>query len=159
MREQLTDWVKDPAGRNLLLLGPVGTGKTHAAVAAARPLHFNHSRFVTFWPVVELLDQLRPGGTEGALEAAMKAPVLILDDLGAEKPTEWTSERLYAVVNRRWMQELPTIATSNLPGSRKSAPKDYEGPTLDEALGPRMFSRLVGSGAVIVRLSGPDRRR
>lgn len=158
-RAQLTDWVRDPAGRNLLFLGPVGTGKTHAAVAAARVRYFSHNESPRFWPVVELLDALRPGGPEDAMEAAMLARLLILDDLGAEKPTEWTAERLYAVINRRWMNEYVTIATSNLPATRKSAPKDHEGATLDEVLGPRMFSRLVGSGAVIVRLSGPDRRR
>lgn len=158
-RQLLRDWTENHEGRNLLLLGPVGTGKTHAAVAAARVLYFGKKEVVAFWPVVELLDGLRPEGREGALQEAMTAPVLILDDLGAEKPTEWTAERLYAVVNRRWLEQRPTIATSNLPATRKTAPKDHEGPTLDEALGPRMFSRLVGSGAVIVRLSGPDRRR
>jgi DNA replication protein DnaC len=158
-RAQLTDWVKDPAGRNLLFLGPVGTGKTHAAVAAARVRYFSNNERPRFWPVVELLDALRPGGSEDAMEEAMHARLLILDDLGAEKPTEWTAERMYAVINRRWMNENVTIATSNLPATRKSAPNDYTDATLDEVLGPRMFSRLVGSGAVIIRLSGPDRRR
>ncbi len=158
-RAQLTDWTKNPAGRNLLFLGPVGTGKTHAAVAAVRCRFFGHNEHVRFWPVVELLDALRPGGPEDAMDEAMSARLLVLDDLGAEKPTEWTAERLYAIVNRRWMNEFVTVATSNLPVTRKTAPKDYEGEVLDEVLGARMFSRLVGSGAVIVRLSGPDRRR
>jgi DNA replication protein DnaC len=111
-----------------------------------------------FWPVVELLDALRPGGDPETLAQAVTVDVLILDDLGTEKPTEWTFERLYAVVNRRWLEELPTVGTSNLPASRKSAPDGYDGPTLDEVLGPRMFSRLVG-GSVPIRMSGPDRRR
>lgn len=161
-RAQLTDWAEEPGGRNLLFIGPVGTGKTHAAVAAAGVRYFIHGDRVTFWPVVELLDALRPGGDDepnDAMQSAINARLLLLDDLGAEKPSEWTAERLYAIVNRRWMDGAATIATSNLPATQKSAPKDYDGPTLDEALGPRMFSRLVGSGAVIVRLSGPDRRR
>ncbi len=156
---QLQDWADDPQDRNLVLLGPVGTGKTHVAVAVAKVRYFNYSESIAFWPVVELLDELRPGGREGVYDEARLARVLILDDLGAERPTEWTAERLYALVNRRWLERYPTIATTNLPGTRKSAPEGYEGPTLEETLGPRMFSRLVGSGAVIVRLSGPDRRR
>ncbi len=161
-RQQLTEWCKQPEGRNLLFVGPVGTGKTHAAVAAAGVRFFVHGSWVKFWPVVELLDALRPGGAsedDDVMEVAMRCALLVLDDLGAEKPTEWTAERLYAIVNRRWMDERPIIATSNLPATQKTAPKGYEGETLDEAVGPRMFSRLVGSGAVIVRLSGPDRRR
>lgn len=157
-RATLNGWAVDPKGRNLILTGSVGTGKSYASVAACRRSHFTHQRTVEFWPVVELLDQLRPGGSEGALERVMRVDVLILDDLGAERPTDWTAERLYALVNRRWLEELPTVGTTNLPLTRKSAGLGYEGPTLDEVLGDRMFSRLVG-GAALVRLSGPDRRR
>ncbi len=153
MLERLSEWSCDPRGRNLLIGGPVGVGKSRAAVAACRP-----HRSVEFWPVVELLDALRPGGPPDALDRVMQVDVLILDDLGAERPTDWTAERLYALVNRRWLEELPTVGTTNLPLTRKSAGPGYEGPTLDEVLGDRMFSRLIG-GAVLVRLSGPDRRR
>lgn len=134
------------------------THNSRAAVAACRRSHFHDDQTVDFWPVVELLDHLRPGGPPDALDRVMGVDVLILDDLGAERPTDWTFERLYALVNRRWLEELPTVATTNLPGSRRTAPTGHDGPTLDEVLGDRMFSRLVG-GAVVVRLSGPDRRR
>lgn len=158
VREVLNDWAIRPAGRNLLALGTVGVGKSRAAVAACRRSHFTHGQAVDFWPVVELLDQLRPGGPPDALERLMAVDLLILDDLGAERPTDWTAERLYALVNRRWLEELPTVGTTNLPLTRKSAGMTYEGPTLDEVLGDRMFSRLIG-GASLLLLSGPDRRR
>jgi DNA replication protein DnaC len=158
VRSDLNGWAVRPDGRNLLILGPVGVGKSRAAVAACRRSHFHDDQTVDFWPVVELLDHLRPGGPPDALDRVMGVDVLILDDLGAERPTDWTFERLYALVNRRWLEELPTVATTNLPGSRRTAPTGHDGPTLDEVLGDRMFSRLVG-GAVVVRLSGPDRRR
>lgn len=158
VRETLNDWAVNPAGRNLLTLGSVGTGKSRAAVAACRRSHFHHDQTVEFWPVVELLDRLRPGGPPDALEQAMRADMLILDDIGAERPTDWTAERLYALVNRRWLEERPTIGTTNLPLTRRSAGLGYEGPVLDEVIGDRMFSRLVG-GASLVLLSGPDRRR
>jgi DNA replication protein DnaC len=77
----------------------------------------------------------------------MSVELLLIDDLGTERANEWTGERLYAVVNRRWLADLPTIATSNL-----------EPEQLEEALGERTYSRLVG-GALVLRIAGQDRRR
>lgn len=142
------EWAADPRGRNLLLLGPVGVGKSHAAVAAVRPAHFDHGSDVRFLPVVELLDLLRPGGPDGALYDLADTDVLVIDDLGTERATDWTDERLYAVINRRWLEERPTVATTNL-----------EPKALREALGARTYSRLVGNCAAVVTLTGPDRRR
>lgn len=143
----LTRWRDDPNHRNLVLLGPVGTGKTGSGLALLRPGWIEHGREVAFWPVVDLLRGLRPdGGVD--LDRLMRVDVLFLDDLGAERPTEWTAEQLYALVNRRWLEERPTVVSSNLePGA------------LAEAVGERMFSRLVGDGATVVRLAGKDRRR
>lgn len=147
VHDELARWAATTAGENLLLLGPVGVGKTHAAVAAAR-LRFDRGAEIRFLPVVELLDLLRPGGPDHALYDLADIEVLVLDDLASERPTDWTAERLYALVNRRWLEQRPTIATTNL------------GPTeLEAAVGPRVYSRLVGNGAVGVTLSGPDRRR
>lgn len=145
--EPLGEWAAGPAGRNLCLFGPVGVGKSHAAVAAVRPLH-ERGMGVRFLPVVELLDLLRPGGPEGMFTSLSDVDVLVLDDLGTERATDWTAERLYAVVNRRWLEERPTVVTTNLEPAR-----------LEESIGPRAYSRLVGSGAVNVRLTGNDRRR
>lgn len=147
VRTDLEAWGAEPAGRNVLLLGPVGVGKSHAAVAAAR-LRFDRGTEVRFLPVVELLDMLRPGGPENALYDLADLELLVLDDLGSERPTEWTAERLYALVNRRWLEQRPTICTTNL------APAE-----LEAAVGPRVYSRLVGNGSVGIALSGPDRRR
>lgn len=159
--ERLAEWAVNPRGRNLLLWGPVGVGKTHAAVAACRPAHFQRSQEVSFKPVVELLDELRNQGELGActLAEARDVDVLVLDDLGGEKPTDWTAERLYAVLNRRWLEERPVVGTTNLPLTDKVAPEGYTGPVLEDVLGARTFSRLVGNGAVVLPLGGPDRRR
>lgn len=146
--EALHDWARMPASRNLVLFGPVGVGKSHAAVAAARPSHFDHGQEVRFLPVVELLDLLRPGGPENALYDLADVDLLVLDDLGSERPTEWTAERLYALINRRWLEERPTVATTNL-----------EPDPLRDAVGERVFSRLVGNGSVPLKLTGKDRRR
>lgn len=145
--DTIAGWASDPRGRNLILTGPVGTGKSHAAVAACRPAFFDHSREVRFCPVVELLDQLRPGGPEGVWDDLVGVDRLIIDDLGSEKVSDWTSERVFALINRRWLEELPTIVTTNL-----------DPPQFAAVIGAPVYSRLTG-GAVAVQLSGEDRRR
>lgn len=144
--DKLTEWARDPRGRNLVITGPVGVGKTHAALAACRVQH-DAGMDVAFWPTGELLDALRPGAT-APLETADLAAVdrLILDDLGMERASEWTMERLGIVVSRRWMEDQPTVATTNLGRD-----------ALVERFGERTFSRLIGD-AVVVRLAGEDRR-
>lgn len=144
----LAQWATEPGGRNLVICGPVGTGKTHAAFAAVQQLIFDGVD-AAFWPVVELLDQLRPGGPDGVLERAMECEVLVLDDLGAERVTDWTAERLYAIVNRRWMAQRSIVATTNHP--------NYS--VLAEHVGERLASRLVTSETVVMRLTGDDKRR
>ena len=145
LAEQLAAWAKLDERPNLVLTGPVGTGKTYAACAAVRPL-VGAGATLAFWPVVRLLDQLRPGHDPDPYDEAAGADLLVLDDLGAERATEWTAERLYALVNDRWLDERPTLATTNLPP-----------PALATAIGERLASRLLG-GATIARLAGPDQR-
>lgn len=145
----LVEWAHtpEPDALNVLLGGEVGTGKTHTAVATAREWAETHRRSPRFWPLVELLDALRPGGDEGAMVRAIESPLLIIDDLGTERLTDWAAERLYLLVNRRWLDERPTIGTTNLTGDELRA-----------AVGDRISSRLLG-GAVTLRLTGDDRRR
>lgn len=146
----IRDWCTDPAGRNLLLIGAVGVGKTHAALAAARHRWIECGDDVTFWPIVEMLDALRPlaDATDVTFRSMLDVDMLVLDDLGSEKATDWTAERLFAVVNRRWMERRPIIATSN-----------HDPTGLREAVGSRTYSRLIGDGAVVLGVGGEDRRR
>lgn len=147
VRVDLAAWGADPQGRNLCLFGPVGVGKTAAAVAACR--WANDRRLeVKFAPVATLLDTLRPGGPEHAVDVLVDVDRLIVDDLGTEKRTDWTDERLYVVLNGRWLEERPTVITTNL------SPRE-----LEEHIGGRLYSRLVGNDAVCLRLTGPDHRR
>jgi DNA replication protein DnaC len=134
-------------GVNLVVYGPVGVGKTGAACAAVRHAAAT-ANAVGFRPAPELFDGLRPGGPEDLFRRVAETPILILDDLGAEKVTEWTGERTDMLVNRRYSDMLSTVVTTNLePGA------------LEAHVGERTFSRLVGEGAVILRLTGADRRR
>jgi chromosomal replication initiation ATPase DnaA len=148
-RDALEDWAAEPAGRNLLIVGPVGVGKTHAAVAACRPAH-DRGLEARFLPIDEALYLLSPGGPEGALYELATQDRLIIDDVGAhyDSGTGWSTERFYALLNRRWLEVAPTVMTSNLSLD-----------ALPQVLGERTFSRMVGSDAVVIALSGPDRRR
>lgn len=147
---EIQSWLDGDGWPNLVLAGPVGCGKTHAAVAAARAAS-EAGLAARLISTVELLEELRPGGPERALERAIEAPLLVLDDLGAERPSDWTAERLALIIDRRWLDERPILATTNL----------SLGPSgeLIEALGERSYSRLVGSGAIVLQLQGEDRRR
>lgn len=148
----ITDWSASGGTANLVLVGPVGTGKTGTALAACRP-RVEAGIPARYAKTVLALDELRPsgdgrGGRPGALAELLDVHLLVLDDVGAERPTEWTVERLTAILDHRWENERPTVVTTNL------------GPTdLEAWIGPRAYSRLVGSGAVAVRLTGEDRRR
>jgi Cdc6-like AAA superfamily ATPase len=145
---EVVQWSADPRGRNLVVLGPVGTGKTHLAAAALRAA-FDRSLSTAFTPVGEMLDRLdwRDPASGEFMVGVLAMDRLVIDDLGSERGNEWTGERLYLVINRRWLDERPTIVTSNL------SPRD-----LKDALSERTYSRLMG-GAVVLHLTGDDRRR
>ncbi len=143
---KLVDWSLHAAGRNVVLSGPTGVGKTRLAIAACRQAHYDGLE-VRVFSVVRLLDLLRPGGPDGAMSDLVDVDRLIVDDLGMEKPSDWTAERLGALLDARWSDERPTVVTTNL-----------ERAALEAHLGAWAFSRLVGDDAIRIRISGSDRR-
>ncbi|MFC5204588.1 ATP-binding protein [Streptomyces kaempferi] len=139
-------------GRSLLLLGPTGTGKTHQAYGAIRDLAL--AGVAARWVVTTAADlyaALRPRhgiDSEAEFRRYRDASVLLLDDLGAErKPTEFTEEINFRLINWRYENHLPTLITSNL------VPKE-----IGARLGDRVTSRLIEMCERVV-FSGPDRRR
>lgn len=139
-------------GRGLYFCGDVGTGKTHLAVAVMNELIRRKRVPALFVTVPELLDNIRgayndPGRDLDEWLAAVKnADLLLLDDLGSERPTPWVQERLFIVVNHRYLEALPTIFTSNI------GPKD-----LGAHLGERTASRII-SMCGWISLEGDDYR-
>lgn len=133
----------------LLLIGGYGVGKTHLAAAIA---NFAVSLGVPtlFLMVSDLLDWLRytydsPEATfEDRFEEIRNIRLLVLDDLGAHNDTPWAQEKLFQILNYRYLNRLPTIITSN------------EGA---EGLDGRIRSRLQDPEMVTpVRISAPDYR-
>lgn len=111
----------------IVLSGPVGTGKTHLAAGLANALMAQGVPCL-FVVVPEFLQELRDAmgrsdSSVGARAAAAKStPVLFLDDLGKERTevaegerraSEWVRETLYTIINRRYEEHLPVVATTN----------------------------------------------
>ncbi|MCG3039006.1 ATP-binding protein [Streptomyces fenghuangensis] len=138
-------------GPSLLLAGPTGTGKTHQAYGAIRSLVA--TGVGVRWQATTEADlyaglRLRLGAeAERELAALARCPVLILDDLGAARSSEWTEEIVYRLINRRYNDMLPTLVTTNLAIAE-----------LRKAVGDRVASRLAEMTERVV-LTGSDRRR
>jgi DNA replication protein DnaC len=105
----------------LVFVGPYGCGKTHLAAAVANYASRELSMSPIFSVVPDLLDYLRstfaPDSDttyESRFEAVRGADLLILDDLGTENTTPWAREKLFQIVNHRYMERLPTIFTTNV---------------------------------------------
>ncbi len=133
----------------LLLQGDFGCGKTHLAAAIA---NFAVSLGVPtlFLTVPDLLDSLRfayqdPEATfESRFEEVRKATLLVLDDFGTQNATPWAQEKLFQILNYRYINHLPLVVTTNL--------------SLDEIEG-RIRSRLEDPQLVtLVRIQAPDYR-
>lgn len=131
---------------DVLLLGEVGAGKTHAAVALARLAH-EAGRLVLFTHTLAFIDDLKPDGDPQAMSRAVDADVLVLDDLGTERQREFGADRISRLLVDRYNACRPTIVTSNLDPS-----------ALEQQVGARVWSRLY-EGALRVVAVGPDRRK
>ncbi len=105
-------------GESLFLVGPVGTGKSHLARAILVAMIQRHVMSGLAVTVPNLMDDLRPGASEDQraeqMELLKTVPLLVLDDLGAQRTTEWVTERLFVIINARYDEMLPTIITSNV---------------------------------------------
>jgi DNA replication protein DnaC len=149
----------DDAG-SLLLTGTTGTGKTHLAYGALRRIADLGPRRpyeLIATTAADMYGSLRPGGnstsSEHELGRLTRVPLLLLDDLGSAKASEWVEEITYRLINARYNQCRPTVFTSNLP-----AKADRGGPDLASVLGDRIVSRLAEM-TTIVPIVGTDRRR
>jgi len=162
-------------GQGLFLQGPVGTGKSHLIVSVLRSLLENNiARFGTppgqynfvdepaysgyycsMFSVVGLLGTLRESFGNDRLKAAARTmlhrarcdAIIILDDIGAEKPSEFVEEQLYALIDLRYRMQRSTFFTSNCTLKQ-----------LESQIGSRSVSRIMEM-CEGVRVGGEDWRR
>lgn len=135
---------------SLLIAGPTGVGKTYQAYGAVREAM--RRRPTATWEATTFADfcaALRPGGKdpEGTLARYKAAGLLLVDDLGTAKSSEWVEETTYRLINHRYEAMLPSIFTTNLPIAQ-----------LRDGVGDRISSRLAEI-CDRVPLLGNDRRR
>ena len=116
------------AGRGLWFDGPVGTGKTSLAILVAKAAK-DAGRSYAVYPVPRLLAEIKRTFDRDASDTYMgffrrlcTVDVLVLDDLGAEKQTEWVLEQLYSIVNERWQDRRSIVVTTNIPDADPDGP-------------------------------------
>lgn len=107
-------------GIGFMLSGPYGSGKTHLAAALAIDL-MNKGIPVVFGTLISLLGKIRQTYSTGwtqedeleILETYSTVDLLIIDDLGKERASEWSLEKLFSIINSRYENNLPVVVTTN----------------------------------------------
>ncbi len=144
---------KDNVG--LLLYGNVGSGKTYIACSIANAIITEYSYTVKMRNFVQILNDLQKGGfnldRNEYIEQITNPTLLILDDFGIERNTEYALEQIYNVINARYLKARPTIITTNL--NFKDIEKEQE----DIMLG-RIYSRIIEM-CLPLRVTELDRRK
>ena len=160
-------------GKGLLLVGGIGTGKTHLAVGILKELIAARGCACLFCDYRELLKQIQNSYNDSVqatelqvLRPVFEAEVLVLDELGAVKPSEWVWDTVSLILNTRYNDNRTTIITTNfadepaasvarsLSPARAAAREE----TLGDRIGERMRSRLHEM-CRIVKMDGPDFRQ
>ena len=141
-------------GHGLWLMGDVGTGKTTLAMLVSKAAA-EAGRTVAIYSLPRLLARIRrtydaESGEDSYLqffERLTSVDLLHLDDLGAEKSSDWVLEQLYAIVDERYESQRSMVVTTNLDQA-----------SLEEQIGPRTVSRLVEICGDPLPLFGDDQR-
>jgi DNA replication protein DnaC len=149
------------APKGLCFIGPTGIGKTHLAATVLRRVILTRGARGLFYDTRDLLRLIRSTynpqvrtAEMDILRPVMEADVLVLDDLGSEKPTEWVEETMTLIVNTRYNERRHTIVTSNY----DDPPEDRDHPdSLKARIGFRMHSRLHEM-CDVVEFDGADYR-
>ncbi len=145
----------------LLIVGECGLGKTHLAVAVLKEIIAKNISPCLFYDFRDLLkeiqDSYNPSTSTSELQVLApiyEAELLVLDELGATKPTTWMQDTMTQIINKRYNDKKLTIFTSNF---LDTTSLNYE-ETLSERLGVRLRSRLYEM-CKLIHIKGDDFRR
>ncbi|MGB0122627.1 MAG: ATP-binding protein [Silvibacterium sp.] len=157
-------------GHGLLLTGSIGVGKTHLAVGILQSLIVEKGVHGLFCDYRELLKEIQHSYNPQVLTTELEilrpvfeAEVLVLDELGASKPTEWVWDTVAHILNTRYNDKRTTIITTNYAdaapgGVATGAQRAMRDETLGDRIGERMRSRLAEM-CVTVQMYGADFRQ
>jgi DNA replication protein DnaC len=160
-------------GTGLLIIGKIGTGKTHLAVGIIKELILNKGISCLFYDYRELLKEIQNSYNASVqtseldvLRPVFETDVLVLDELGAVKPTEWVWDTVSLILNTRYNDNRTTIITTNFDDQPAAGASTSLSParsaaraeTLGDRIGERMRSRLNEMCRVIT-LDGIDFRQ
>lgn len=146
-KQYAKDWdVVRSSGRSMVFLGPPGTGKTHLACAIAMHVMHKHHASVMFKTVAQAVRGVRDTWAKGSDRSESQAiaeltspQLLVLDEVGIQKASEWELNVLFDVLNERYLKRRPTIMLTNLPQAE-----------LPKFLGERVLDRMKEDGGVVV---------
>jgi len=151
----------EPGRNGLFITGPKGTGKTHLAAAIANQL-MNQGTPVICMTMIDLLERIKrtyasARDDEGSVLTLYKTvPLLIIDDMGKEPPTEWAVSTIYNIINGRYEAYLPTVVTTNYDDAMlitRMTPATTKDPLTAESTVDRLREMCVG-----IPITGPSWR-
>lgn len=158
--ELLKAGIKEGIKQNILIIGSVGTGKTHLAYGVINALaekktsssgyRWYSEDKVIYRPIKSIIDNIKSAWKDpevSEMNSYCTVPLLIIDEIGVQYGSESERTELYEVFNRRYEDELPIIAISN-----------HDQNALLRILGQRIYDRLTG-GAAVFELSGKSYRQ
>jgi DNA replication protein DnaC len=147
--------------RGLLFMGTCGVGKTHLSVAILRELIEKKGVLCLFYEFAALLKEIQNSYNPVSqiselkvLAPVFEAEVLVLDELGASKPTDWVRDTMMQIINTRYNDKRITIFTTNYRDERGQLSEE----TLEDRIGTRLRSRFYEMCRTIV-IDGEDYRR
>jgi DNA replication protein DnaC len=162
-------YTREDAGLGLLLTGDNGVGKTHLAIAVLQELALAKGVRGQFWDFHELIREIRNSYNPETktselqvLEPVIETDLLVLDDLGAWKMTDWMVDTLFYILNSRYLAQRASIITTNFVDiDPQSARKDHSVRAkeyLVERIGNQLRSRLMEM-CVVIKMTGGDWRQ
>lgn len=146
--------------QGLLFMGPVGVGKTHLAVSILKGLTERgiSSLFYEFGSLLKEIQDSYNSNTQTSelrvLAPVLEADVLVLDELGASKPTDWVRDTMSHIINTRYNDRKLTIFTTNYLDDRRNDRDE----TLEDRIGTRLRSRLYEMCRTVT-ITGEDYRK
>ena len=146
--------------RGLLLTGSVGVGKTHLAVSILKGLTERGFTclFYEFGALLKEIQDSYNANTQaselGVLSPVLNAEILVLDELGASKPTDWVRDTMAHIINTRYNDKKLTIFTTNYLDERRNDREEV----LEDRIGTRLRSRLYEMCKTVV-IGGEDYRK